>query len=56
MAASGDDGVVKVGVDVPQVPIALFNEIGLPRQNLELTSSPTGELVTKCADYRTEGA
>ena len=32
MAASGDDGVVEVGVDVPQVPIALFSEIGLPRQ------------------------
>ena len=32
MAASGDDGVVEVGVDVPQLPIALFSEIGLPRQ------------------------
>ena len=27
-----DDGVVEVGVDFPQVPIALFSEIGLPRQ------------------------
>ena len=63
VAALGDDGVVEVGVDVPQVPIALFSEIGLPRQegapmqvrsflpgdschpNLELTPSPTGELV-----------
>ena len=53
-----DDGVVEVGVDVPQVPIALFSEIGLPRKegtsflpgdsyytNLELAPSPTGELV-----------
>ena len=63
MSASGNDGVVEVGINVPQEPVALVREVGLPRQegapmqvrsflpgnscypNLELTPSPTGELV-----------
>ena len=32
MSASGDDGVVEVGVDVPEMPIALIGKICLPRQ------------------------
>ena len=32
MSALGGDGVVEVGVDVPQMPIALIGEICSPRQ------------------------
>ena len=32
MSASGDDGVVEVGVDVSQIPISVIGKICLPRQ------------------------
>ena len=32
MSASGDDGVVEVGVDVSQMPISVIGKICLPRQ------------------------
>ena len=52
MLASGDDGVVEVGVNVPQMPIALIGEDARRELRCKSEASFQGTFATPTLNFR----